>query len=219
MGGVTVIKLLGRLALIAGFAWGLVAPLDADAQATTWSYSAPNNVATATYPGNVTILGSCTGCAAGGVRLDVPQTWTATQTFAGSNSTLGLVAPNIGETVAVTAAAPATTQAYDMLSASVELYTVAASANWTLNLRGNGSTSLNAALAVGQSVTVALLATQGATPFYNSAVQVDGVSVTPKWQGGAPSAGNASGIDVYTYTVIKTGSAAFTVLATLAAFK
>ena len=39
-------------------------------------------------------------------------------------------------------------------------------------------------------------------------------SVTPKWQGGtAPTSGNASSIDSYTYVLIKTGSAAFTVLA------
>ena len=31
--------------------------------------------------------------------------------------------------------------------------------------------------------------------------------MTPKWQGGtAPSAGNASSIDVYVYTIIKTAA-------------
>ena len=66
----------------------------------------------------------------------------------------------------------------------------------------------------GQSVTVAFLVTQGSTAYYNSAVQVDGASVTPKYQGGtAWSAGNASSVDVYTYTIVKTGSAAFTVFA------
>ena len=64
------------------------------------------------------------------------------------------------------------------------------------------------------SMTVAFLVTNGSTPYYNNAVTIDGSSVTPEYQGGsAPSAGNASSIDVYTYTIIKTGSAAFTVLA------
>jgi len=68
-------------------------------------------------------------------------------------------------------------------------------------------------------VAIAFLVTQGATPYYNSAVTVDGVSVTPNWQGGsAPTAGNASGIDVYTYNVIKTASATYTVLASLTQF-
>jgi hypothetical protein len=49
---------------------------------------------------------------------------------------------------------------------------------------------------------------------------VDGSSVTPRWQGGtAPTSGNASGIDSYTYVIIKTGSAAFTVLAAQTQFK
>jgi len=68
-------------------------------------------------------------------------------------------------------------------------------------------------------MTLAFLVTNGATAYYNSAVQVDGSSVTPKWQGGtAPAAGNASSIDVYTYTIVKTGAAAFTVFASLTKF-
>jgi hypothetical protein len=73
---------------------------------------------------------------------------------------------------------------------------------------------LNSLMSIGQAMTVALLVTQGSTAYYNSAVQVDGVSVTPKYQGGtAWAAGNASSIDAYVYTIIKTGNAAFTVFA------
>jgi hypothetical protein len=68
-------------------------------------------------------------------------------------------------------------------------------------------------------MTVAFLVTNGATAYYNSAVQVDGSSVTPKWQGGtAPTAGNASSVDVYSYTVIKTADATFTALASQTQF-
>jgi len=53
----------------------------------------------------------------------------------------------------------------------------------------------------------------GSVPF-NSAVTIDGSSVTPKWQGSiAPVSGNASSTDVYTYAIIKTANATFTVLA------
>ena len=69
-------------------------------------------------------------------------------------------------------------------------------------------------MATGESISVTFLVTQGATAYYNSAVQVDGSSVTPKWQGGtAPTSGNASSIDSYTYVLVKTASATFTVLA------
>ena len=90
---------------------------------------------------------------------------------------------------------------------------------FTINLRGDGSTTLNNILDTNESVTVAFLVTQGSTPYYNSAVTVDGSSITPEWQGGsAPTSGNASSIDVYTYTVIKTGDAAFTALASQTQF-
>jgi hypothetical protein len=75
-------------------------------------------------------------------------------------------------------------------------------------------------MSTGQSVTVAFMVTQGATAYYNNAITVDGVSVTPKYQGGvAWSVGNPSGIDAYVYTIIKTGSAAFTVLASQTQYK
>jgi hypothetical protein len=65
------------------------------------------------------------------------------------------------------------------------------------------------------------LVTQGATAYYNSAVQVDGTTsgVTTRWLGGAPTAGNASGIDSYRYLIIRTGSSTFTVLASVTQFK
>ena len=60
----------------------------------------------------------------------------------------------------------------------------------------------------------------GETIFYNNVIQVDGVAVTPKWQGGtAPTSGNASSVDVYTYTCIKTAAATWTVLAARTQFK
>jgi hypothetical protein len=98
-------------------------------------------------------------------------------------------------------------------------YTTNASGNFTVNFRASAGTSLNTALAIGQSVTVAFLVTNGATAYYNNVVQVDGSSVTPKWQGGtAPTAGNASSIDSYVYTIIKTANATFTVLASQTRF-
>ena len=74
-------------------------------------------------------------------------------------------------------------------------------------------------MTTGQVITVTFLVTQGATAYYNNVVQVDGSTVTPKYQGGtAWSSGNTSGIDAYTYAIIKTGSAAFTVLASQTRF-
>jgi hypothetical protein len=142
------------------------------------------------------------------------STFTATQTFNGSSSALAMVVADTAETTTISATAATGTINYDVTTQSVLYYTTNASANWTVNFRGSSGTSLNTLLSTGQAITVAFLVTQGSTAYYNSAVQVDGASVTPKYQGGtAWTAGNASGIDAYTYTIIKTGSAAFTVFA------
>ena len=147
-------------------------------------------------------------------------TFTGTQTFNGTSSTLAMVLANSAETTTVSATAATGTINYDVTTQSVLYYTTNASANWTVNFRGSSGTSMNTLLSTGQSITVVFLVTQGTTAYYNSAVQVDGASVTPKYQGGSAwTAGNASGIDAYTYTIIKTGSAAFTVLAAQTQFK
>jgi hypothetical protein len=147
-------------------------------------------------------------------------TFTAAQTFNGSSSVLGAIFANITEPSTISATAATGTIAYDVTTQSVLYYTSNASANWTVNFRASSGTSLNTAMATGQSITVAFLVTQGTTAYYNSAVQVDGTSVTPKYQGGSAwTAGNASSIDIYTYTIVKTGSAAFTVFTTQTQFK
>ena len=139
-------------------------------------------------------------------------TFTATQTFTGSSSALAMILNDTAEVATVSATAATGTINYDVTTQSVIYYTSNASANWTVNFRASSGTSLNTAMSTGQSVTVAFLVTQGSTAYYNSVVQVDGSTVTPKYQGGtAWAAGNASSIDVYMYTIIKTGNAAFTV--------
>jgi len=109
---------------------------------------------------------------------------------------------------------------YDINQQVVLYYTSSAIANWTLNIRGDQYTKLDSEMIVGQCITATHLVTTGATAYYNNVLQIDGVTVTPKWQGGtAPAAGNASSIDVYTYAIFKTGNATFTVLASQVQFK
>jgi hypothetical protein len=156
---------------------------------------------------------------ASGFSAAADNTFTGIQTFTGSTSKIAVIPTNIAEPATVSATAATGTIAYDVTTQSVLYYTSNASANWTVNFRGSSGTSLNTLMTTGQMMTVAFLVTNGATAYYNSAVQVDGSSVTPKWQGGtAPAAGNASSIDVYTYTIVKTGSAAFTVFASQTKF-
>ena len=146
--------------------------------------------------------------------------FTSTQTFTGSTTAIGAIFQDAAEVTTISATAATGTINYDVTTQSVLYYTTSASANWTVNVRANSSTSLDTLMSTGQALTVVFLVTQGATAYYNNAFTIDGNSVTPKYQGGtAWTAGNASGIDAYSYTIVKTGSAAFTVFAAQTQFK
>jgi hypothetical protein len=144
-------------------------------------------------------------------------TLTGTQTLTNKTLTSAvantpiLVSPE--ERMTLTATAATGTINFDALTQGVLYYTSNASANWTLNVRGNSGTTLNAALATGDAITVSFLVTNGSTAYNHSALTIDGSAQTVRWSGGtAPTAGNASGIDAYSFTIIKTASATYTVL-------
>ena len=143
----------------------------------------------------------------------------ATPTITGGTSTNSvLISPEERTTVSATAATG--TINFDAATQGVLYYTTNSTANWTLNIRGSSGTTLTSMLATGDAITVTFLATNGATAYYNNALQIDGVSVTPKWQNGtAPTAGNASSIDAYVYAIVKTASTpTYTVLASQTKF-
>ena len=143
---------------------------------------------------------------------------TDTQTLTNKTLTNDII-KGAREITTVSATAATGTINFDALTQGVLYYTTNAAANFTLNVRGDGTNTLNSIMNTGESLSVAFLVTQGATAYYNNVVQVDGTTVTPKWQGGtAPTAGNASSVDMYVYTIVKTGNTAYTVFASLTKF-
>jgi hypothetical protein len=101
----------------------------------------------------------------------------------------------------------------DLGDNNVYYFTSNAQGNWTINFRGGPSQTLNSFLEIGDSMTVAIMTSQGPIPYYNSTVQIDGLTVTPRYYGGSQiTSGNANSIDVYTYVIIKTANNTFTVL-------
>ena len=172
---------------------------------TTVEASAVAGTTTLTLPAATdTLVGKATTDTLTNKTLTSPTINTAT-IAGGTNTGSVLVSPEERTTVSATAATG--TINFDAVTQSVLYYTSNASANWTLNVRGSSGATLSSILAVGDAITVTHLVTQGTTAYYNSAVQIDGSSVTPKWQGGtAPTAGNASSIDAYVYTIVKTAA-------------
>jgi hypothetical protein len=151
--------------------------------------------------------------------VSVTNTGTGSNVLGTSPTITNPLITEIRETATVSATAATGTIQFDALTQVVLYYTTASSGNFTVNFRGNVSTSLDTVMSTGQSLSATFLVTNTGTAYYNSAVTIDGNSVTPKWQGGsAPTSGNASSVDSYTYVLLKTGSATFTVLASQTKF-
>ncbi len=168
---------------------------------------------------NAIELGTASIVTPGGT-LSLPS---STDTIVGrsTNDTLtNKTLQSVEEITTVSAIAATGTINFDALTQSVLYYTTNASANWTLNIRGNSSSTLDSILPVGSSITLVFLVTNGSTAYYQTAFQIDGVSHTPKWQGGsAPAEGNASSIDAYSFTITKTAATpTYVTLASVAGF-
>lgn len=149
------------------------------------------------------------------------NTFTAQQSLAGSATEFGLLLKNAKEVTQIIGTAPAATQNIDIASGASVLFTANATANWVINLRFNSGASLDSVMSVGETVTAVVEVPQGTTPYFMTALQIDGAAVTPRWQGslGSPTAGNASSLDAYSITVTKTAAATFTVRAALTQWK
>ena len=171
------------------------------------SYAPTNN---ATFTGNNTISNATLT----GTTSIANATLTGNTTI----SETGIVRNTIEKTT-VAATAMTGTINVDLIGNTVQYFTANASANWTFNFRANSTVTSNTFLSNGDSTSVVLLVTNGGTAYYPNSHTVDGSAVTPKWQGGtAPTAGNASGVDAYTYTIVKTASATYTVFASQTQF-
>ena len=156
--------------------------------------------------GNVTL---------GNTTVGLGNTATSIGNLALNNATI----ENIQEPANITATAANATINIDILSNVVVYCTANATGNFTVNFRGNAGTTFNNAVPANVSVSASLVTAQGATAYYNSLVQVDGSTVTPKWQGGtAPTSGNANATDTYVYVVMKSAANTYTILASQTKF-
>jgi hypothetical protein len=224
---------------VGGTSWNVAQPLNA--QSTFVSTGAATFRGDATITGNLTVSGATTyvntstlivqdknieiansatptDALADGAGITIKGSTDKTLTWSNTSKAFtfntGIDIGAVTENANITATALTGTQNINVLENSINVYTANNAANWTMNVRANSSIRLDAIMTTGESMTVAYLATQlSSNTFYQSAFQVDGASVTPKWQGGtAPSAGNATSIDLYAFTIIKTAANTYTVL-------
>ena len=189
---------------------------------TMWVYNNGTNVVDATSHLTTLTLGTPLALTSGGVGSNTASGARSNLSAAQSGTNIDITSLQplnyAVETATVVGSGLTGTLTIDAITQSVLYYTGNASANWTVNIRGNSGTTLNSLLSTGQAITVAVFATISTVGYYNNVFQVDGVTVVPKWQGSAPTVGNTSSVDAYTYTVLKTGSATYTVFASQTKF-
>jgi hypothetical protein len=139
-----------------------------------------------------------------GVTLNGTETLSAKTLTAPRETNPRLSSP--AEVTTISATAAGATVQFDAATTGVLYYTLASTGNWTLNVRGTAAQTLDQLLTVGDSFSIVFLATN-TTAYYCTAFTIDGNAITPKYSGGtAPTAGNASAIDIYSFTIIKTAS-------------
>ena len=103
----------------------------------------------------------------------------------------------------------------DAANGNVFLFTTQETTTCTPNIRWNGSTTLNSKVNVGDMIAITVITTAAAGG-YSAQLTIDGAAVTENWVGGsAPSAGGSSGKDIYSYTIVKTADATFTIIGNL----
>jgi hypothetical protein len=151
--------------------------------------------------------------------IGINPTFTGKQIFQGSTTAIGIKLISAIEGIVVSSIATSGTINYDLTTQAMLYHTSNASGNWTINFRGNSTNTLDTLLSVGESITAVFLATNGATPRYNTSVTVDSSVVVPKWQNGVtPTTGNTSSTDIYSYVLVKTAAATFTCFASVTKF-
>lgn len=192
---------------------------------TGFSFNPSSNLVS--MPGNLTVVGNIAGGNLASANFVSGTLTTAAQpniTSVGNLTGLTVVGTSTiqqaKEKVELNAVASTGTVNFELLDSAILYKTSNSAANFTINIRGNVTTTLNSVMSNGQSLTCSFLNTNGTPAYYANTIQIDGNIITPKWiVNGIPSGGTLNGIDVYTFNIIKIGTSVFTVLGSKVGFQ
>ena len=135
------------------------------------------------------------------------STFNSSTTFKGADFDGGSL---LREKVNVTAGKLSDNTDINVNNGMVHLFTTAETATSTPNI--TSSAGINTQMGVGDCMVVTIITTAAAAAF-SAQLTIDHAAVTENWVGGeAPAAGGASGVDIYSYTIIKTASATYSVI-------
>lgn len=160
-------------------------------------------------------IGTVTGLQ---TALDGKAGLSGNNTFSGAQAfTNWITLQRALEVVEQIATAPDGAMQFDVVSGGVKYYSTAATGNFSLNLRVDADTTLASAVPDNRTLTVVAMIENGATAHWLTALTIDGGAPDSiRWANGmAPTAGNASAIDTYTFTIHRRSGGRIVVLASL----
>lgn len=198
-------------------------------RAATGAPSFPNGAVVTGVCTATSFSGNATGLAAGATGSDLTLSGnvsvggTLTYQDVTNVDSVGLITARSGvdfnghlrESVNIVASKLSDAPNINLDNGMVHYFTTTESTTATPNIRS--SSGINTDLAVGDTASVTIITTAAAAG-YAARVNIDGLAtgITTSWVGGsAPSAGGASGLDMYSYQIIKTADATFTVIGNL----
>ena len=104
-------------------------------------------------------------------------------------------------------------QNIDLANGMIHYFTTQETTTSTPNLRFDSSTTLDSKMSIGETIAVTIITT-AAGAAYSDQLTIDGTSITENWIAGeVPTSGGNSGVDIYSYTIVKVGNASFLVIA------
>jgi hypothetical protein len=186
---------------------------------TASSFSGSFDGSTASFSGNVSIADSIihTGDTDTSVRFPAANTFTVET--GGSerlriSPTAGLLLNNgeLVERVNITAGKLSDNVNINLDNGMVHYFTTTETTTSTPNIMS--SVGIDTTMATGDTMAVTVITTADAAG-YSARVKIDGslTGITTSWVGGSePSAGGSSGVDIYNYQIIKTGSETYQVI-------
>jgi len=117
------------------------------------------------------------------------------------------------EKVSITAGKLSDNTNINLTNGMVHYFTTTETTTSTPNIMSD--VGINTEMATGDNIAVTIITTAAAAG-YSTSVNIDGNYNDVKWIGGSdPTTGGDGGLDIYAFNIIKTGSAAYTVIGNL----
>jgi len=101
---------------------------------------------------------------------------------------------------------------FDILSGAIFRKSTAATSNFTINIRGNSTVTLDSILSNNESITCTYLNQTGSPGYIANVIQIDGTTQTINYVTSYSTLPTINGIDAYTFNIIKVNPNSYVVL-------